>query len=178
MELKDLVMDGVPLENIKDAQFPDILALHIKEYIKEQDADVLERIRKNPDLYKWIIFPLNGSVYAAVFIVTVSSQAFQLINEFISECRNPFNMAYAYVFDSFDMIEGFIQNRAITKTDESSLYRIGSKLYYMASDELYGLSEFFITGQKMSMCVINERGDVIIGNDAYGKICSYLYRPT
>jgi len=177
MELRGIEVDGRPLKDFRGTQFPDLLAAHIKEYIKEQDAEVLERICENPEMYKWVIFPLNGVIYAVIFMVAFSAQAFQLVREFINKIRNPFDMAYAYVFDSLDMIEGFIKNRAITKTDESSLYKIDNKFYYMTSDELHGLDEFFITGRLMSMCVINEHGDLMIGDDAYEKICSYIYKP-
>lgn len=177
MELKDIEMNGKPLKDFFCSRYPEMLAVHIKEYIKAQDTDILRRVRKNPDLYKWIIFPMNGMIYAAFFMVIVSEQVFQIVREVTAQFRNQLNLAYAYVFDSLDMIEDFIANRVVTKTDESSLYKINNKFYYMTSDELHGLSEFFITGKLMSMCVINEHGDVIISDDAYGKICSYLYRP-
>jgi len=177
LELKDLKMDGKPLSDLKCTQFSEMLAIRIKDYIKEQDAEVFERVSKNPELYKWMIFPLKGVIYAVIFMVEVSVQAFQLVREFIQDYCNPHDLAYAYVFDSLEMIEGFIEKQAIKKTDDSSLYKIGNKLYYMTSGELHGLSEYFISGKLMSMCFINERGDVIISDDAYEKICSYLYCP-
>lgn len=177
LELKNLEINGKPLTNFKCTQFSETLAVHIKEYIKKQDAEVFTLVCENPELYNWMVFPLKGVVYAIIFMVAVSAQALQFIREFIQNYCNPHDLAYAYVFDSLEMIEGFIKNRVITKTDDSSLYRIGNKLYYMTNDEFHGLSEFFITGRLMSMCMINERGDVIISDDAYQKICSYLYRP-
>jgi len=176
LEISDIEMYGRPIKDMSAVESP-VLAVLILEYIKVHDFEIDECINENPGMYESMVFPLNGRVYAAIFLATVCEQAVLRVRAFIMENynENPFEMAYAYDFDSLCNLEDFIRSRVITKTDKSALYKFKNKYCYVTCDAIIGLCEYFINARQMSLCVLDEHGEAIISSDAYDKIFSYVF---
>lgn len=159
----------INIEAIKD--LPEFVPIIIV-FLSDEDNTYEKIIRKLPDEYGAMIFPVKGKAYAAFFPTLRAGIAYGEVMACIGRLYP--DPVYAHEFKDLNEIEDLIKAKTIPKTKKSSLYKKNNKYWYVTSNALFRLNEYFANPQRMQMSEVAEHCEKLIGEDAYEKILSYV----